>query len=156
MTGVGSSAEAKDFPLASASRPALTPTQLPIQWIPGSFPGGKARPGRDADPHLVPKSRMSRNYLYPLPLRACMASSGTGFLLLPSGLFPSRFQPKPQIARAADTPLNPQLPPELCIHAFFISPMRSTCAAQLLFHTITIMMFVEEYELWRSCHMIST
>jgi len=30
----------------------------------GPFPGGKARPGRDADhsPHLVPRSRMSRSY----------------------------------------------------------------------------------------------
>jgi hypothetical protein len=30
----------------------------------GPFPGGKARPGRDADhsPHLVPRSWMSRSY----------------------------------------------------------------------------------------------
>jgi hypothetical protein len=30
----------------------------------GSFPGGKARPGRDVEhsPHLIPRSRMSRSY----------------------------------------------------------------------------------------------
>jgi hypothetical protein len=50
------------FPLASVSRPALGPTQPPVQLVP--FPGGKARPGLDADhsPHLVPSSTMSRSY----------------------------------------------------------------------------------------------
>jgi hypothetical protein len=35
----------------------------------GPFPGGKARPRRDADhsPHLVPRSRMSRSYSSSLP-----------------------------------------------------------------------------------------
>jgi len=48
--GVRSPAGAKDFPLASVSRPALGPTQPPVQWVPGVLsPGVKARPGRDAD-----------------------------------------------------------------------------------------------------------
>jgi len=43
----------------------------------GPLPGGKARPGREADhsPHLVPRLRMSRSYT-PLPLVACMAVAG--------------------------------------------------------------------------------
>jgi hypothetical protein len=40
----------RDFP--HLSRPALGPTQLPVQWVTGLF-WGKERPGRDADPsHL--------------------------------------------------------------------------------------------------------
>jgi hypothetical protein len=34
-------------------RPALEPTHFLVQWVPGgSFPEGKARPGRDADNSL--------------------------------------------------------------------------------------------------------
>jgi hypothetical protein len=42
-------AEARDLPLASVSRPALRPTQAPVQGVPASFPRGKARPRLDAD-----------------------------------------------------------------------------------------------------------
>jgi len=37
----------RDFPYLS--RPALGPTQPPVQWV-RVFPRGKERPGRDADP----------------------------------------------------------------------------------------------------------
>jgi hypothetical protein len=72
------------FPVASVSRPALRPTQLPIQW----------RPGRDADHslHLVPRSRMSRSYISSPPWRL-HGGSGTGlfFLLLLTYKFTQRY-----------------------------------------------------------------
>jgi hypothetical protein len=38
------------FSLTSVSRPAVGLTQPPFHWVPRSpIPGGKARPGRDAD-----------------------------------------------------------------------------------------------------------
>jgi hypothetical protein len=49
------------FPLASVSRPALGPTQPPVQWVPGVLsPGVKARPGRYAD-HSPPSSAEVEN-----------------------------------------------------------------------------------------------
>jgi hypothetical protein len=37
------------FSVASVSSPTVGSTQPPVQWVPGGpFPGGKARPGRDA------------------------------------------------------------------------------------------------------------
>jgi hypothetical protein len=75
-TGVLSPAEVKGFPLVSVSRPALRPTQLPIQWIP--------RVKRDrivmltTNPNLVPRSRMSRSCISS-PLGACMAVAGDIF-----------------------------------------------------------------------------
>jgi hypothetical protein len=54
----------RDVPLLS--RPALRPTQPPVQWVPG-LSRGKVRPGRDADPS-PPSSAEVKNrvelYLY--------------------------------------------------------------------------------------------
>jgi hypothetical protein len=57
------------------SRPALRPTQSPVQWVPGSFPCG-AGVTLTTHPHLVPSSRMNSSY-NPLPFSACMAFSKT-------------------------------------------------------------------------------
>jgi hypothetical protein len=64
--GVRSPAGAEDFPsilcvqTGSGAHPASC-----TMGTGGPFPGGKARPGRDADhsPHLVPMSRMCRSYI---------------------------------------------------------------------------------------------
>jgi hypothetical protein len=57
----------------TASRPALGPTQHPIQWISGAFSLSVKRPGRAADRslHLVPRSRMFGGII-PLPQYAFM------------------------------------------------------------------------------------
>jgi hypothetical protein len=51
--------EQRIFPLSSVSRPALGPTQLPLQWVPGVLSPGVKR-GRGVmlttHPHLVPRS----------------------------------------------------------------------------------------------------
>jgi hypothetical protein len=48
------------FLLSTVSRPALGPTQPPIQWVQGALSLGVKRPGRQADhsPLLMPRSRL--------------------------------------------------------------------------------------------------
>jgi hypothetical protein len=54
------------------SRPALGPTQPPVQWVPGVLSPGLKR-GRGVTltthPHLVPRSSMSRSYTSSPPKR---------------------------------------------------------------------------------------
>jgi len=65
MDGLGSNPGGGwDFP--HLSRPAVRPTQPPVQWVPG-LSQGKVQPGRDADPS-PPSSAEVKNrvelYLY--------------------------------------------------------------------------------------------
>jgi hypothetical protein len=62
------------FPLAPASRPALGPTQPPIQRVPGVKRGRGVT--LTTHPHLVPGLNMSRSYTFSPPPCASMACSG--------------------------------------------------------------------------------
>jgi hypothetical protein len=68
--------------LVSASRPALGPTQPPVQWVPGVLSPGVKR-GRGVmlttHPHLVRRLSMSRSFS-PLPPCTSMECCGTALL----------------------------------------------------------------------------
>jgi hypothetical protein len=81
--GVRSPAGQRIFPLTSVSRPAPSPTQPPVQWVPGVLSSGQSAVGAltlTTHPHLVPRSRMSRSYTSSPPC-ATMACSGTALFL---------------------------------------------------------------------------
>jgi hypothetical protein len=50
----------KNFLSSTSSKPALGPTQHPIQWVPGVLSPGLKRPGREAD-HSPPTSAEVKN-----------------------------------------------------------------------------------------------
>ena len=64
----------RDFP--HLSRPALGPTQPPVQWLPGFFSRGKERPGRDADPSPPSSAVVMKGHSYtstpPMGRSACI------------------------------------------------------------------------------------
>jgi hypothetical protein len=55
VIGGSSLCRSRNFLFTTASRPALGPTQPPIQWILGDFPPSVKRPDREAD-HSPPSS----------------------------------------------------------------------------------------------------
>jgi hypothetical protein len=83
-TGVRSPEEAKDFSssLCVQTSSVAHPASCTMRTG-GSFPGRKARPGRDADhsPHLAKKKILSRNYIASPPWHL-HGGSGTAFILL--------------------------------------------------------------------------
>jgi hypothetical protein len=80
---VQSPAEARHFPLASVSRPALGPSQSPVQWVPGVLSLG-VKGGRGVTltthTHLVLRSRMSRSYTSSPPQAPPWRVAGRHFL----------------------------------------------------------------------------
>jgi hypothetical protein len=62
------------FLFDTASRPALGPTQTPIQWVPGDLSLGVKRPGREADnsPPSTAEAKNGRSYTSNPPI--CLQS----------------------------------------------------------------------------------
>jgi hypothetical protein len=70
------------------SKPALEPTQPPIQWVPGDFSLGVRRPGRAVD-HSPPNSAEVKKCgsVHPLPHTPSWRSAN---LLSPGTILPLR------------------------------------------------------------------
>jgi hypothetical protein len=72
------------FPLTSATRPAVGPTQPPVQWVPGALAPGVKR-GRGVmlttHPLLVPRLRNSRSYTCSHPNAPLWSVTGPLYLL---------------------------------------------------------------------------
>jgi hypothetical protein len=54
----------KNFLLSMSSRLAVWSTQPPIQWVPGLFPQGGKRPGREADHSLPASAEVKKIWMY--------------------------------------------------------------------------------------------
>jgi hypothetical protein len=48
----------------TSSRPALGPTQSPIQWVPGALSPGVKRPGREADRSPPANAEVKKMWIY--------------------------------------------------------------------------------------------
>jgi hypothetical protein len=52
---------------STSSRPAVGPTQPPIEWVPGLFPRGVRRPGRESDHSPTSAKVKNGGAIHPLP-----------------------------------------------------------------------------------------
>ena len=86
----------RDFP--HLSRPALGPTQPPVQWVQG-LSRGKERPGRDADPSHPSSAVVKKEYYTPTPPMGRTACTEPQCLykdalyMVPRGSSPRSLQP---------------------------------------------------------------
>jgi hypothetical protein len=54
----------KNFLFSTASRPALGPTQPPIQWVPGALSPGIKRQGRETDRSSPTSAEVKKMWIY--------------------------------------------------------------------------------------------
>jgi hypothetical protein len=72
------------FPLASVSRPALGPTQLPVQWVPGALsPELKCGRGVTLATHPLLVPRLTVVFRLPVPSRSVSISGRVSVLRQP-------------------------------------------------------------------------
>jgi hypothetical protein len=82
QSGFGPWQRQKIFSLVSVSRPALKPTQPPIQWVPAVLPGLKRSRGVMLTIPLMPRSKMSKSCVSSPPLRVHGTAGQRNFTLL--------------------------------------------------------------------------
>jgi hypothetical protein len=76
---------AKNFPFSIRPRPALGPTKLPLQWIPGPVSPDVKRPQRNAD-HWTASSAEVKNYFH-IRLHGVLLNQLSTGTTLPFSLF---------------------------------------------------------------------
>jgi hypothetical protein len=54
----------RDFRFSTSSRPALRPTQPPIQWVPGALSPGLKRQGREAENSPPTSAEVKKIWIY--------------------------------------------------------------------------------------------
>jgi hypothetical protein len=62
--GVPSVGRVTNFLFSTSSRPALEPTQPPIQWVPGAFSPGVKRQVREADHSPPTSAEVKKTWIY--------------------------------------------------------------------------------------------
>jgi hypothetical protein len=62
--GVPSPGRVKNFLFSTWSKPALGPTQPPIQWVPGALSPGVKRQGREADHSPPASAEVKKTWIY--------------------------------------------------------------------------------------------
>jgi hypothetical protein len=68
--------------LITASRPALGPTQSPIQWVPGALSVGIKWPGREADPRSKNEWSYTSTPQYAFMVRCSLKAQGQLFYFI--------------------------------------------------------------------------